>query len=36
MVLQIGKDEGIFKSKGGRIKTSKYYSKGGKIFTGRD
>ena len=36
MMLQIGKDEGIFKAKGGKIKTSKYYAKGGRVITGRD
>tara|TARA_R110001632_G_C11044910_1_gene383808 strand:- start:247 stop:474 length:228 start_codon:yes stop_codon:yes gene_type:complete len=35
MMLQIGKDEGIFKAAGGKIKPSKYYAKGGKVFTGR-
>jgi len=35
MMLQIGKDEGIFQSKGGKIKASKYYAKGGKVFTWR-
>ena len=35
MVLQVGKGEGIFKYKGGKIKASKYYSKGGTVITGR-
>ena len=37
MVIQVGQDEGIFyKSNGGPIKVSKYYSGGGTVFTGRN